>query len=122
MTQEIIIATGAVFGMLSVIFGAFGAHVLKGILSTDQLQSFEIGVKYQIYHAIVLLLLGFNAENTTAATYWCFTIGITLFSFTIYGLVLSNAKEKKLRFLGSITPIGGLLLVTGWLLLLINIL
>ncbi|MFI1772509.1 DUF423 domain-containing protein [Thalassobellus citreus] len=120
MTQQTIIATAAAFGMLSVIFGAFGAHALKKILSTDQLHSFEVGVKYQMYHAIVLLVLGFNAEMVTTATYWCFTIGIVLFSFSIYGLVLSDAKGKKLRFLGPITPIGGLLLVSGWLLVLIN--
>ncbi|WP_299106549.1 DUF423 domain-containing protein [uncultured Winogradskyella sp.] len=120
MTQQIIIATGAFFGMLSVIFGAFGAHALKKILSTDQLHSFEVGVKYQMYHAIVLLALGLNANDITSATYWCFTIGITLFSFSIYGLILSDAKGKKLRFLGPITPIGGLLLVVGWLLVLTN--
>lgn len=120
MTQQIIIATAASFGMLSVIFGAFGAHALKKILSTDQLQSFEVGVKYQMYHAIVLLVLGLNPNYTTSAIYWCFTIGIILFSFSIYGLVLSDAKGKKLRFLGPITPFGGLFLVAGWALLLIN--
>ena len=120
MTQQIIIATGAFFGMLSVIFGAFGAHALKKILSNDQLHSFEVGVKYQMYHAIVLLALGFNSSTISSATYWCFTIGIILFSFSVYGLTLSDAKGKKLRFLGPITPIGGLLLVIGWLLLLIN--
>ncbi|GAA3609854.1 DUF423 domain-containing protein [Flavivirga amylovorans] len=122
MTQQIIIATGAFFGMLSVIFGAFGAHALKKILSTEQLHSFEVGVKYQMYHAIVLLAIGFNFNNITPTTYWCFTLGIILFSFSIYGLVLSDAKGKKFRFLEPITPIGGLLLVIGWLLLLINVL
>ncbi|EGV44096.1 DUF423 domain-containing protein [Bizionia argentinensis JUB59] len=121
MTQEIIIATGAIFGMLSVIFGAFGAHALKKTLSNDQLQSFEVGVKYQMYHAILLVVLGFNFESITSAIYWCFTIGIILFSFSIYGLVLSDAKGKKMRFLGPVTPIGGLLLVIGWLLLLVNV-
>lgn len=120
MSQEIIITTGSLFGMLSVIFGAFGAHALKKILSKNQLHSFEVGVKYQMYHAIVLLVLGFNTNQTTPSIYWCFTIGILLFSFSIYGLVLSDAKGKKLRFLGPITPIGGLLLVIGWLLLLIT--
>jgi len=120
MTQNIIIATAAIFGMLSVIFGAFGAHALKKILSQDQLKSFETGVKYQMYHAIVLLVLGFNNEMISTGIYWCFTIGIILFSFSIYGLVLSDAKGKKMKFLGPITPIGGLLLVTGWLLLFIN--
>lgn len=120
MTQNIIIATASLFGMLSVIFGAFGAHALKKILSIEQLKSFEVGVKYQMYHAIVLLVLGFNPEHITQTIYWCFTIGMLLFSFSIYGLILSDAKEKKLRFLGPITPIGGLLLVIGWLLLVIN--
>lgn len=120
MTQQIVIATGGLFGMLSVIFGAFGAHALKKILSTEQLQNFEVGVKYQMYHAIVLLVLGLNFSSITQAIYWCFTIGIILFSFSIYGLVISSAREKKLRFLGPITPIGGLLLVVGWLLLLVN--
>tara|TARA_R110002049_G_scaffold53081_6_gene148775 strand:+ start:570 stop:938 length:369 start_codon:yes stop_codon:yes gene_type:complete len=121
MTAQILIATGAVFGMLSVIFGAFGAHALKKILTTDQLHSFEVGVKYQMYHAIVLLAIGYGQGPMTAAIYWCFVIGILLFSFSIYGLILSDAKGKKLKFLGPITPIGGLLLVTGWLLLIVNI-
>ncbi|MFT4610859.1 MAG: uncharacterized membrane protein YgdD (TMEM256/DUF423 family) [Glaciecola sp.] len=120
MTQQIIIITGAFFGMLSVIFGAFGAHAMKKTLSSEQLHSFEVGVKYQMYHAIVLLVLGFSNTYITLATYWCFTVGIILFSFSIYGLVVSASKGKKLRFLGPITPIGGLLLVIGWLLLLIN--
>ncbi|SDS12040.1 DUF423 domain-containing protein [Winogradskyella sediminis] len=120
MTQHLIIATGAIFGMLAVIFGAFGAHALKKILSTDQLHSFEVGVRYQMYHAIVLLALGFNVKDITSATYWCFTIGIVLFSFSIYGLILSDAKGKKLRFLGPVTPIGGLLFVAGWLLILLE--
>ena len=117
MTQQVFIITGALFGMLAIIFGAFGAHALKKILSEDQLKSFETGVKYQMYHAIVLLILGFNQEFSTSAMYWCFTIGIVLFSFSIYGLILSDAKGKKLRFLGPITPIGGLLFVAGWLMI-----
>lgn len=118
MTQQIIIATAALFGLLSVILGAFGAHALKKKLSKDQLNSFETGVKYQMYHAIVLLVLGLNSSFCTSAIYWCFSIGIFLFSFSIYGLVLSEAKGEKLKFLGPITPIGGLLFVVGWLLIL----
>ena len=70
MTQQIVIVTAAIFGMLSVIFGAFGAHALKKILSKEQLHSFEVGVKYQMYHAIVLLILGANSESIAAYTYW----------------------------------------------------
>lgn len=120
MKQEIIIQIGAFFGMLSVIFGAFGAHALKKILSEEQLKSFETGVKYQMYHAILLLIIGFNIPQPKPAIIWCFIIGIFLFSFSIYGLVLSDAKGKKLKFLGPVTPLGGLLLLTGWLLLLLN--
>ena len=74
-----------------------------------------------MYHALVLLIVGFNFNlETTSEKYmvYCFIIGIILFSFSIYGLVISSALNKKLRFLGPITPIGGLLLVCGWVLLL----
>lgn len=110
----------SILGALAVIFGAFGAHALKKILNKDQLKSFETGVKYQMYHAIVLLLIGFNFNlETTSEKYmvYSFMVGIVLFSFSIYGLVISSAKNKKLRFLGPITPLGGLLLVCGWCLL-----
>ena len=112
---------GALYGLLAVIFGAFGAHTLKKSLSEEQLKSFETGVKYQMYHAIVLLVLGFNLNLTTSVEkymIYCFIIGTFLFSFSIYGLTLSTSKGKKLKFLGPITPIGGLLLVVGWGLLL----
>ncbi|MFK2820508.1 DUF423 domain-containing protein [Flavobacteriaceae sp. LMIT009] len=121
MKQEIIIATAALFGFLSIVLGAFGTHALKKILSSEQQKSFETGVKYQMYHAIVLLVLGFNFDNTNSIIYWCFTLGVLLFSFSIYALVVSDAKKKKMRFLGPITPIGGLLLAAGWVLLLLNI-
>ncbi len=120
MTQDIFITTAATYGMLAVVFGAFGAHALKKILNEDQLKSYEVGIKYQMYHAIVLLILGLNDQYITSGIFWCFAVGIFLFSFSIYGLVISSAKNRKLRFLGPITPLGGLLLVTGWLLLLIN--
>jgi uncharacterized membrane protein YgdD (TMEM256/DUF423 family) len=113
----------AIFGMTAIILGAFGAHVLKKILNDEQLKSFETGVKYQMYHAIVLLVLGFQFEfNDSLENYivYSFIAGVLLFSFSIYGLVLSSAKNKKLRFLGPITPLGGLLLTIGWLGLLIK--
>ena len=69
MTQHVIIATAAFFGMFAVIFGAFGAHALKKILSTEQLHSFEVGVKYQMYHALVLLAFSFNSNAISSATY-----------------------------------------------------
>lgn len=110
----------SILGGLAVVFGAFGAHALKKILSEEQLKSFETGVKYQMYHAIVLLVIGFNFNLETASEkymVYSFMAGIFLFSFSIYGLVISSAKNKKLSFLGPITPIGGLLLIVGWSLL-----
>ena len=110
----------SILGGLAVVFGAFGAHALKKLLNDDQLKSFETGVKYQMYHAIVLLVIGFNFNiETSLKKYmvYSFMIGIILFSFSIYGLVISSAFNKKLKFLGPITPLGGLLLVLGWFLL-----
>ena len=112
---------GALFGLLAVIFGAFGAHALKKTFTEDQLKSFETGVKYQMYHAILLIVLGFNFNLETALErnmIYCFMLGTFLFSFSIYGLCLSASKGKKLRFLGPVTPIGGLFLVAGWTMLL----
>lgn len=112
---------GALYGLLAVVFGAFGAHALKKSFTEDQLKSFETGVKYQMYHAIVLVVIGYNfGFNTSLETYiaYCFIIGTFLFSFSIYGLCISVSKGKKMKFLGPITPIGGLFLVVGWGLLL----
>jgi len=112
---------GAFYGLIAILLGAFGAHVLKKSFTEDQLKSFETGIKYQMYHAILLLILGFNLNlDTPLEKYmiYCFIFGTFLFSFSIYGLTLSSSKGKKLRFLGPITPVGGLLLAAGWLLLL----
>ncbi|SNR70455.1 Uncharacterized membrane protein YgdD, TMEM256/DUF423 family [Lutibacter agarilyticus] len=115
----------SILGGLAVIFGAFGAHAFKKILSEEQLKSFETGVKYQMYHAIILLIIGFNFSlEIPSEKYmvYSFIIGIILFSFSIYGLVISSAKNKKLRFLGPITPLGGLFLIIGWCMLCYNVL
>jgi uncharacterized membrane protein YgdD (TMEM256/DUF423 family) len=110
---------GASFGAIAIILGAFGAHLLKKKLNSELLQSFETGIKYQMYHAIVLLVLGFNIDTSTLSNsiVSVFILGVFLFSFSIYGLVLSSARNKKLKFLGPITPLGGLFLVLGWVLL-----
>ncbi|CAM1348508.1 DUF423 domain-containing protein [Tenacibaculum insulae] len=120
MTQQVVLISGALFGGLAVIFGAFGAHALKKILSEDQLKSFETGVKYQMYHAIVLLFVGSSFSKPNQLMSLAFILGIILFSFSIYGLILSAAKGKKMKFLGPITPLGGLLLVAGWIMLLLE--
>ncbi|MFI2741865.1 DUF423 domain-containing protein [Zhouia sp. PK063] len=114
---------GAIFGMLAVIFGAFGAHALKKRFTEDQQKSFETGVKYQMYHAIVLLIIGeiFKAPTTVYnSIVVLFVLGTVLFSFSIYGLCLSAASGKKMKFLGPVTPLGGLLLTIGWALLIFH--
>ncbi|MAZ28868.1 MAG: hypothetical protein CL868_17540 [Cytophagaceae bacterium] len=113
---------GAFFGFLGIILGAFGAHALKKRFTADQLTSWETGVKYQMYHALVLLIIGFNLGFNTGlenAVAWLFVIGTVLFSFSIYGLCISGATGKKWKFLGPITPLGGLCLAAGWICLLV---
>lgn len=113
---------GAVFGLLAVILGAMGAHALKSELSIDQLESFQTGVRYQINHAIMLFIIA-NRNNAnskllnTVST--LFIIGIILFSFSIYLLsTRSITGIEGLSVLGPITPIGGLFLISGWIMLL----
>lgn len=121
--MNIFITTGAVFGALGIVFGAFGAHALKKIFSEEQLKNFETGVKYQMYHALLLVIIGFNTQYITSyqnLLFYSLTFGILLFSFSIYGLCISSALNKKLKILGPITPIGGLLLLSGWVLLILN--
>ena len=108
---------GALLGLLAVIFGAFGAHLLKKTFTSDQLNSFETGVKYQMYHALLILMLSFNLNLETSlekSIIYCLVIGTTLFSFSIYGLCITASKGKKMKILGPITPLGGLFLVIGW--------
>lgn len=108
---------GSLYGLLAIVFGAFGAHLLKKSFTIEQLVSFETGVKYQMYHALLIIMLSFNLNFDTALErnmMYCFLIGTFLFSFSIYGLCLSAAKGAKMGFLGPITPIGGVFLVLGW--------
>ena len=115
--NENAIIIGGIFGFSAILLGAFGAHLLKKKLNLQQLQSFETGVKYQMYHAVVLLILGFQFPVTSTINnyiVYAFIIGTVLFSFSIYALVLLSANNKKLKFLGPITPLGGLFLALGW--------
>lgn len=111
----------ALFGFFGIIFGAFGAHRLKRLVPAEVLSSFETGVKYQLLHAVVLLVLGLHFEFidfTERMIATCLISGVILFSFSIYGLCYAKVKKINLKFLGPITPVGGLLLMSGWGLLL----
>lgn len=122
--KETVLIVGGIYGTLAVIFGAFGAHSLKKFLDPDQLKSFETGVKYQMYHALLLILTGMIfpfAGYSQSLMGWFLIVGVFFFSFSIYGLVLSSAKGRKMAFLGPVTPLGGLLLVMGWILFTVNV-
>jgi uncharacterized membrane protein YgdD (TMEM256/DUF423 family) len=107
------IGIGSIFSAFSVIFGAFGAHALKKHLEPSDLEIFEIGVRYQTSHAIALLMVGLVLAKVDGmaiqAAGWCFVAGILVFSGSLYALVLTGH-----RWLGAVTPIGGLLLIAGW--------
>lgn len=112
--------TGIVFGLLSVVFGAFGAHILKEMISSSSLASFETGVRYQMYHALLLVILGLTKDRTNTSlkgVYYLITLGTICFSFSIYLLALRELTDLDLGVLGLITPFGGVLLIAGWLLL-----
>lgn len=120
--KQFVLVIASIYGMLSVVLGAFGAHAFKKILAPEKLISFDTGVRYQMYHAIVLLIIGLTLSFTSSLEKWsaiCFIIGVSLFSFSIYFLAFSEYWNVNLRFLGPITPIGGLFMITGWLLLVI---
>lgn len=120
--QEITLNFGIIFGILAITFGAFGAHLLKKYMSADLLVSFETGVRYQMYHAILLVMLSqfLNFENSYSNyAAIALIVGVFLFSFSIYGLCLSSTFGKKIKILGPITPLGGLCLIIGWTLLLL---
>jgi uncharacterized membrane protein YgdD (TMEM256/DUF423 family) len=114
------LVAGAVYGLLSVILGAFGAHALKKVLSTDKLASFETGVKYQMYSALFLLIVGYILKFETPSEKWISILmvaGTFLFSVTIYLLSFTEVWNTNLKFLGPITPVGGLLMIISWLML-----
>ena len=111
-----IMAWGTAFALTAVILGAFGAHALKELLNNNQLASFETGVRYQMYHGIVLLFIGisFNKIRKTALISKLLASGTILFSFSIYLLNIQDLIGISISFLGPITPIGGALLIGGW--------
>jgi uncharacterized membrane protein YgdD (TMEM256/DUF423 family) len=104
---------GSLFALLGVAAGAFGAHALRARLSANDLAIFETGVRYQMYHALALLavaLLLSRAPHSGAATAgWLFTAGIAIFAGSLYVLVLTGN-----RWLGAVTPIGGVAFLAGW--------
>ncbi len=112
--ERLFFLVGSISALIAVVLGAFGAHGLKGRLTTEMLNAFEVGVRYQMYHALALLAAAWalsrwpRAEVTVAG--WLFVAEITIFSGSLYLLSLTGV-----RWIGAITPIGGVAFLLGWL-------
>ncbi len=123
--NKTIFGTGLFFGLTAVLLGAFGAHGLENMLDVKAIGTFETGVKYQMYHALFLMILGgFNllVEERKKLVYYFVVAGVICFSFSIYLLATNELSSFDFKKIALITPIGGVLLVTGWILLGIRVL
>jgi uncharacterized membrane protein YgdD (TMEM256/DUF423 family) len=124
--KKAVVISGALLILFAIILGAFGAHALKEVLSENSLQSFETGVRYQMYMGLAILLLGFNYYRFRKKQFRLFfgfiLSGTLLFSLSIYALVWSEyAMLFSLRkMLGPITPLGGTLMIIGWTMLIVQ--
>ncbi|MCB0596078.1 MAG: DUF423 domain-containing protein [Lewinellaceae bacterium] len=109
---------GSLMALTAVALGAFGSHGLRGVLSSAELNTFEIGVRYQFYHALALLAVGillyFRKTPMLPRAGWLFIGGVGLFSGSLYFLSVSDIFDLPTSFLGMLTPIGGIMLMLGW--------
>jgi uncharacterized membrane protein YgdD (TMEM256/DUF423 family) len=112
--ERLFVMLGALSGAIGVGAGAFGAHALRAKLEPRMLEVFETGARYQMYHAVALLLVGWAASrwpgSLTTASGWLLVAGTVLFSGSLYAMALTNV-----RVLGAITPLGGVCFIAGWL-------
>ncbi len=113
MMARTFLVLGAVLAGLAVALGAFAAHGLASRVTPERLQTFETGVRYQMYHALALLLIGWLRYRLgtpgLSVAGWCFLAGIVLFSGSLYVLVLTNTP-----WLGAVAPLGGTAFILGW--------
>ena len=112
-----IILSALIFGIISIVLGAFGAHALKKMLSVDQLSSFEVGVKYLMYQAFFLFFIGTTQmvlEKQKGIIFYLTLGGTILFSGSIFLLTTKTVSGIDFKLLGPITPVGGLLLILSW--------
>lgn len=119
-----IVLTAAILLMLAIILGAFGAHGLKDKVFPERIATFEVGVRYQFYIGLAMLILGFNEEKlgfSLKPTFLLLLIGVLFFSVSIYFLAIQEILGTSLKFLGPITPVGGLLMIIGFLIFLVKL-
>jgi uncharacterized membrane protein YgdD (TMEM256/DUF423 family) len=114
--DRLFLAIGCVSAVVAVVLGAFGAHGLRARLVPDMLSTFEIGVRYQMYHALALLAVGIllprSPSPALAVAGWLFVAGTVVFSGSLYVLAVTGQ-----RWLGAVTPLGGAAFIAGWLVL-----
>ena len=123
--NKTILITATFLGLTGVIFGAFSAHGLKELISVESQQTFQTGVRYQMYHAILLLFIGSTKlvqQKFKRFIYYLIVVGILFFSGSIYGLATNLLTSFDFRSIALLTPIGGFLLILAWFLLFMNFL
>ena len=119
-----ILTVASLLGMIAIILGAFGAHALKKVLSIEQLNTFETGVKYQMYHALFLLFVGTTSalsDKAKKAILNLVIVGVLFFSGSIYLLATNDLTSFDFKVIGFVTPIGGLLLISSWIWLFVEV-
>jgi uncharacterized membrane protein YgdD (TMEM256/DUF423 family) len=115
--QRKIFITATLLGLVGVVLGAFAAHGLRSVLTDSALESFQIGVRYQMYHAFFLFVIGLNSHLSSVQKKYILGLtlaGIILFSVSIYLFATNTMTSIDFSFLGPITPFGGLLLISAW--------
>ncbi|WP_411893243.1 DUF423 domain-containing protein [Winogradskyella sp. A2] len=122
--NKTILITGSILGVLGIILGAFAAHGLEKLIDKNAIESFETGVRYQLYHAFFLLIIGgtnFLKEKTKKEIFYLVLIGLIFFSGSIYGLSTNSLTNFDIKTIAIVTPFGGMLLILAWVLMLIGI-
>ena len=122
--NKTILVTATILGILGITLGAFAAHGLEKLINEDALNSFQTGVRYQLYHAFLLLIIGstsFLESKVKNQVFYLIILGLICFSGSIYGLSTNALSSFDFKKIALITPVGGLLLIIGWLRMLIGI-
>jgi uncharacterized membrane protein YgdD (TMEM256/DUF423 family) len=124
MNKKILIV-GSIFGLISIVLGAFASHGLENLITKDAVETFQVGVRYQMYHALLLLFVGSTLNIKPKSKQWIFRltlVGVVLFSGSIYGLATNTLTGFDFKTIGFVTPIGGLLIIVSWAIMLLDFL
>ena len=119
-----IVLTASLILVLSIVLGAFAAHGLKNLISVERLQTFEVGVRYQWYSSLSLLVLGFCEDRIAFSMKWVYRLiltGTLFFSGSIYLISISELLSVNIRIIGPVTPVGGALMIAGWVVFLVKL-